>query len=429
MKKRILCFFTAAILMMCIFSIAAFAVGDVIDFTRDSVSLYPQQSYQLTLKTGTDISEYKSSDPEIVSVNDTGMLKAMKTGSSIITATDKKGNQATCTVTVRTGKSPESVVLETQSLEMNEGDTHALVADVLPADIEDTRLFFYSSDTDVAKVDKNGFIKAIKTGVSVITVESASAAVSAKCMVKVNSQQGHSNFNVSISGVLYSIAGDKKANMVVELKGDTVQPRTTTDPNGRFYFDSVVQGNYTLNVYKNLQSKKPVASGNFSVNGHDMNMSCIINNSEVVILSQRNTGTENVKDITLEKTNITLEAGTSYDMSFKVKPSDAVLPTMTGISEDPKIAMVDIDGRITGMNEGTTTITFSTSDGKISKSCKVIVVSSTRNTYSWIIIILESTIIVLLISMFAISYRRFLRNKERAEGLLPPAKKRGKRAK
>lgn len=429
MKKRTLCFFTAVILLICTFSIAAYAVGDVIDFTRDSVSLYPQQSYQLAIKSGADISEYRSSDPNIVSVSDEGMIKAMNTGSSIITATDKKGNQATCTVTVRTGKSPESVRLETQSIEINEGDSYPLIASAEPADIEDTRLYFSSSDTGVATVDKNGVIKAMKSGVSVITVESASAAVSAKCMVKVNSKPNHGSFSISISGVLYTIAGDKKANMVVELKSETAESRTTTDSDGRFYFDNVVQGSYSLNLYKNLQAKNPVASGQFSVPAHDMNMSCIINNNEVVILSQNDTGTENIKDITLEKTNISLEAGSSYDMSFKVKPSDAALPTMNGISENPQIAMVDIDGRITGLNEGTTVITFTTSDGRISKSCKVNVVASTRNTYSWIIIILESTIIVLLISMFCISYRRFLKNKEREEGLLPDSRKRGKRAK
>ena len=255
MKKRILSVFTAVILMMCVFSIPAYAVGDVIDFTRDSIGLYPQQSYQLSLKANADAAEYKSSDPGIVSVSDSGMLQAVHPGTSIITATDKKGNQATCTVIVRDGKSPESVVLETQSLEMTEGESHFLSASVLPDDVEDTRVYYSSSDTDVAKVDKNGIIKAAKAGVTVITVESASAAVSSKCMVKVNPKQGHGSFNVSIYGVLYSIAGDRKANMVVELNGESDNIRTTTDHNGNFYFDSVTQGSYTFNIYKTLQSK------------------------------------------------------------------------------------------------------------------------------------------------------------------------------
>ena len=91
---------------------------------------------------------------------------------------------------------------------------------------------------------------------------------------------------------------------------------------------------------------------------------------------------------------------------------------------DGDIATVDIDGRITGISEGTTKITFTTSDGKFSKTCKVNVISSSRSTYSWIIIFIETTIIVFIVIFFIISYRRFRINKEREEGVLPPVKKR-----
>ncbi len=428
MKKRILSFFTVAIMLLCIFPTTALAVGDVIDFTRDSLNLYTEQSYQLTLKSAADITEYRSSDPNIVSVNESGLVKAIHSGSSIITVTDNKGNQAACTVTVHTGTAPKSVELGTQSIDLYEGDTYTLEASVLPADADDTRLYFTSSDETVAKVDKDGVIKALKSGVAVISVESSSTAVSSKCMVKVNTKQGHTSFSVAITGVLYSIAGDKKANMVVELKSETAEERTTTDADGMFYFENIVQGDYTMNIYRTKQSKKAVASGKISIGAHDMSMSCIINDKEVVILHQSDTaGTAAIKDITLEKTTVNLEVGSSYDMVFKVKPSNAALPTMNGVSDNTRVAMVDIDGRITGLAEGSATITFKTSDGKFSRSCKVVVVSSASTTYSWIIIILESTIVILIVTLFAVSYRRFLKNKEREEGLIPPTRRRSKK--
>ena len=113
-------------------------------------------------------------------------------------------------------------------------------------------------------------------------------------------------------------------------------------------------------------------------------------------------------------------------MTFKVSPSDAVLPTMNGKSDNENIAVVDIDGRITGISEGTANITFTTSDKRISKTCKVTVVSQTRTTYSWIIIIVESAIIITIFIAFVISYRKFIRNKEREEGVLPDKKKKGR---
>ena len=425
MKKRIICFLTVTIMLICALPSVSFAVGDVIDFTRDSINLFPDEKYQLTLKSVVDNAQYRSSDPNIAAVSETGMVSALKAGSSIITVTDTKGNQATCTVTVRSGTAPKTISLETQSLEMTVGDVHELKASVVPEDIEDTRLFFSSTDTTIAKVDDNGVIKALSPGVAVINIESASTAVTRRCMVKVSAQQGHGTFNIAINGVLYTIAGDKKANMVVELKNDVTELRTTTNKTGQFYFESVVQGSYTMNIYKSQTSKAAAATGKLTVDAHDMNMSCIINGKELVILYQNDVaGTGSIKDITLEKNNINIEVGSSYDMSFRLNPSNAALPVMKGVSRDPDIATVDIDGRITGISEGTTKITFTTSDGKFSKTCKVNVISSSRSTYSWIIIFIETTIIVFIVIFFIISYRRFRINKEREEGVLPPVKKR-----
>ena len=365
MKKRIICFLTVTIMLICALPSVSFAVGDVIDFTRDSINLFPDEKYQLTLKSVVDNAQYRSSDPNIAAVSETGMVSALKAGSSIITVTDTKGNQAACTVTVRSGTAPKTISLETQSLEMTVGDVHELKASVVPEDIEDTRLFFSSTDTTIAKVDDNGVIKALSPGVAVINIESASTAVTRRCMVKVSAQQGHGTFNIAINGVLYTIAGDKKANMVVELKNDVTELRTTTNKTGQFYFESVVQGSYTMNIYKSQTSKAAAATGKLTVDAHDMNMSCIINGKELVILYQNDVaGTGSIKDITLEKNNINIEVGSSYDMSFRLNPSNAALPVMKGVSRDPDIATVDIDGRITGISEGTTKITFTTSDGK-----------------------------------------------------------------
>jgi|GEM_PF-5116102 len=417
MKKRIICLFTVLTLIFCAAPLNAGAVGDVIDFTRDSIDLYLDQSYQLTMKGSPVVSSYYSSDPDIASVSSTGMVNARSAGSSIVTAYDDKGNSATCTVNVHDGASPQKVVPETQSLSMTEGETYALKASVEPADVHDTRLYYSSSDESVARIDKNGYIKALKAGVAVITIESASAAVSTGCIVKVASKSGR-NFSVSVNGSLYSMAGEKKANMLMVISKANESYECTTDVDGKFYFDDIVQGSYTLSVYKNAQEHTPAATGQLAVGSYEMNISCIINDQQLVILYQNETkGTEAVRDVTLDKNTVNLEEGASYDMSFKVRPSNAALPAMKGVSDNEKVATVDIDGRITALSEGTANVTFSTPDGKISRTCKVSVTAATRNTYSWIIIILETLILILIVVSFLISYHRFNRNKEKEEGI------------
>ncbi len=418
MKKRLISVLSVIALLMCTFTFYVGAVGDVIDFTRESLDLYVGQSYQLSLKNDVSVVSYSSSDPKIVAVSSDGMVNALATGSSVITVKDMDGNEAHCSVNVLSGKSPTSVVLETQSISMTEGESRTLKASVTPSDLDDTRVYFASSDESVAKVDKNGYIKAIKAGVAVITVESSSAAVASKCIVKVTSKSGNNNFSVSIDGVLYSIAGEKKVKMIVELTNATAFFDTTTDENGKFSFDDIVQGTYTLSVYNSKKNNKPLASSQISVGAYDMKISAIINEGELVILYQNETaGSDKVKDITLEKSRLTLDTGTTYDMAFKVVPSSAALPVINGVSSDENVVTVDADGRITANEEGTATITFTTADGRIAKQCQVVVTSMNSNTFSWVIILLETLIVLLIVIMFVVSYHRFMKQKERAEGL------------
>lgn len=424
MKKRILCFFSIAVLIFCIFPLSARAVGDVIDFTRDSLELYVGQSYQLKMKNDVAVSDFTSSDADIVSVDSKGTVKAISTGFSIITATDAGGNQASCTVTVKKGTSPEGITVSKQSVSLVEGESESITAKVLPEGSDQSQISFFSSDESVAKVDSKGNILAVKEGAAVITAEAASAAVFAECNVTVAPRSSKGLFSVYVSGVLYSVAGDKKANMVLELKNDKTVLEATTDTEGKFGFEDVVQGDYELLVFRNAREKTPVSSGSFTVGSHDMKLTCIMNDKELSILYQKETeASSELRDVSLEKNAITIEVGSSYDMSFKVSPSDAVLPTMVGKSDNEDIAVVDIDSRITGISEGTANITFTTSDKRITKTCKVTVVSQTRTTYSWIIIIVEFAIILAIVTAFFISYRKFIRNKEREEGVLPNKKK------
>ncbi len=427
MKKRIVPFCLVLTLLLGLWAWPAAAVGDVIDFTRDSFTLYPNQSFPLTMKKNVTIASYTSSDPGIVSVNAEGMVKALSVGTSVVTATDEQGNQAACTVTVRDGTAPQQVALETQSVTLTEGESYTLKAAVEPADADDPRLYYSSSDDTIVRVDKNGNLKALKAGDAVITVESGSAAVSAKCMIKVTAKAGR-NFSVSLNGTLYSVAGERKRNVIVEIANASESFETTTDTEGKFYFDGIVRGSYTLRVLKNVEDTKPLASGQLSVGTRDMNLSCIINDGQLVILYQsEKEGTEEVQDIIPDKTTLTLETGTSYDMSFRVLPANAVLPTLKATTDNDKIAAVDMDGHITALSEGTATVVFSTANGRIAKSCKVTVISPNNNTHSWIIIAVEGTVLLLIVILFFVSYHRFKRNKERTEGLLNP--KDGRRAK
>ena len=122
-----------------------------------------------------------------------------------------------------------------------------------------------------------------------------------------------------------------------------------------------------------------------------------------------------LKELMLMSEEVTLKSGETYDMKFYARPSKAVLPAVMGETDDEEIATVDADGRITAVSEGTAVITFSTVDGRLSKSCKVIVSDSKGNKYSWLIITVETSLALICLVAFAIRYRRFVKNKEKEE--------------
>ena len=105
-------------------------------------------------------------------------------------------------------KEIESVTLPT-TLELRVGETSTLTASVLPEDASDKTLTWSSSDENVATVDENGKVTAVKAGNAVITA-TASNNVSGSCKLTVAEI---SDFTIT-DGVLTGYTGSAK-NVVI----------------------------------------------------------------------------------------------------------------------------------------------------------------------------------------------------------------------
>lgn len=78
-----------------------------------------------------------------------------------------------------------------------------------------------------------------------------------------------------------------------------------------------------------------------------------------------------VVSITLDKTELTMLAGTEFQLTATILPSDATLTDITWNSSDTSVATVGTDGTITAIKSGTTNVT-ATCDG-ITATCVVTV--------------------------------------------------------
>ena len=86
-----------------------------------------------------------------------------------------------------------------------------------------------------------------------------------------------------------------------------------------------------------------------------------------------------VTGVTLNKTTTSFEVGETETLIATVQPTTATNQAVTWSTTDATIATVDAAGKVTGVAEGTATITVTTTDGNFTASCTVTVNARTTN--------------------------------------------------
>ena len=130
---------------------------------------------------------WSSSDENVATVSQEGVVTAVKAGEATITATTNDGTEltASCTVTV-TPKRATDIKIDKEQIEMEAGTTATLKATVLPEDAGDRTVTWSSSDENVATVNQEGIVTAIKAGEATITATTNDGTeLTASCTVTV----------------------------------------------------------------------------------------------------------------------------------------------------------------------------------------------------------------------------------------------------
>ena len=82
-------------------------------------------------------------------------------------------------------------------------------------------------------------------------------------------------------------------------------------------------------------------------------------------------GNVSVTGVTLNKTTLKLGKGASETLTATIAPTNATNKKVTWTSSDPAVATVDASGKVTGVANGTATITVTTEDGGYTATCAV----------------------------------------------------------
>lgn len=182
---------------------------------------------------------WESDNPEVATVSEDGQVTANRVGTTTIRCyiETNPSLSATCTVNVK-GKDSEVVNVSAITLnpdidlKIEEGSSYAIKATVAPSNATNNSVKWVSSSPDVATVDDNGNVTAIKAGSTTITCTAVDGSgVSASCTVtvKAKSTTTPSEQDKTDPAYTFKVRGGSLKSKSVFNGGDLANILITTD--------------------------------------------------------------------------------------------------------------------------------------------------------------------------------------------------------
>lgn len=182
---------------------------------------------------------WTSSDIQVATVNDYGLVTPLKAGTTTIKAENTDGVYAECAVTVKEVVD-YSLSLDQTVLNLTKGETGTLIHTVTPAG---TPVLWSSNNNTVATVTQDGLVEAVGAGTAVITCKIADSTESATCTVVVKEiSSGFTGIKIYVSAssapTLWVWQADGLAcsdAMGQTYPGNTLEPATDLNNNAGWY--------------------------------------------------------------------------------------------------------------------------------------------------------------------------------------------------
>ncbi|WP_419212160.1 Ig-like domain-containing protein [Maribacter sp. X9] len=302
---------------------------------------------------------WDTSDPSIATVDANGRVTGVSEGSVTVTVTTVDGGyRSTTEVTVVSRDIPVSgVSLSPGELSLPVDGSSTLTATVSPSDATDRSVVWETSDPSIATVDANGRVTAVGVGSATVTVTTVDGGYRSTTEVTVVSRDipvsgvslspGELSLPVDGSSTLTATVSPSDATDRSVVWGTSDPSIATVDANGRV--TAVGVGSATVTV--------TTVDGNYSASA------ALTVVSNYISLS----------GISLSPGELSLSVDGSSTLTATVSPSDATDRSVVWETSDPSIVTVDSNGTVTGVSEGSATVTVTTVDGNISATATIIV--------------------------------------------------------
>lgn len=293
---------------------------------------------------------WTSSDSEVASVDENGVVTAKHSGEAVITAkTADGGFTAECKVTAL--QRVKEIVLSHESITVNKGKTAVLTAAVLPEDSYNKN-FTWSTDVDgIIEIADDGTVTGLKVGTVTVTVTTEDGAKTDTCFVEVYEPVSELELDKS-EATLYK--GDELQLNAYVYPEDASDKKVLWSSNDEYV--AVVDENGLVKVV----GKGTAIITATSNNNEEIAKMCVIN----ALL--------HVEDIFTEKEEYLCYEGEVFSLGAAALPEGAENPALTYSSNDNAVAKVDEKGNVTAVSKGEAKITVtSVENSEIKKTVTV----------------------------------------------------------
>ncbi|MCZ8516584.1 Ig-like domain-containing protein [Paenibacillus filicis] len=283
------------------------------------------------------------------------------------------------------------VTLDQPKVRMYPGETTTLTAAVMPANANDTRVSWTSSDPTVVSVNSIGGSASLtgnlpgKATVTATTYDGSFTSVA----------------NVTVDPIGYirvaGIAVDKPA--VTLGKGQTTQLNatikptnasnpnvvwTSSNPSVATVTASVYAGTVTAGVYAGTVTAGVYGATVQAISGGTVTITATSADDPGYFVTSTITVNVPVTGVSLDQTSMQLLANQSAQLHAILSPADALNKNVTWSSSDPNIVQVTgisgtTDANVVGLKVGTAKVTVRTIDGNFTADCTVKVTQSISN--------------------------------------------------
>ena len=300
---------------------------------------------------------WSSGDERILTVDANGTVTGVKRGTGRVIAAATDGSNIRANYSVKVVQNPESLTLNTDTLTIDIGRTAAVRATVAPANTDDKRVTWTSSDEQVATVSRDGKIKAVSLGECTITCTSqVLESVSATLTVHVQQPVKKVAFN------------DKSA---VCYRGETAQLSWTVEPanasNPKLAFTSSNEKILTVDENGVVTG---VAAGKATVTAVTTDGTKRTARIPVQV-------GEHVTGVSMVRKHAYIDRGETATAGATLQPKDVLNDRMIWYSSDQNIVTATGDTnrkmRLKGINYGNAVVTGVTEDGGYEASIQVTV--------------------------------------------------------